>query len=46
VLDELEWKNELAKLSTVDRDRAVNDLVALVAAVDGVLQAHAEADAA
>jgi hypothetical protein len=45
VLDELEWKNEHAKLSPIEHDRAVNDLIALVAAVDGVLQAQAEADA-
>ena len=45
VLDELEWKNEHAKLSPVERDRAVNDLIALVAAVDGILQAQAAADA-
>jgi hypothetical protein len=45
VLDELEWKNEHAKLSPIERERAVNDLIALVAAVDGILQAQAAADA-
>ena len=45
VLDELEWKNEHAKLSPIERDRAVNDLIALVAAVDGILQAQAASDA-
>jgi hypothetical protein len=45
VLDELEWKSEDAKLSPVQRDQAVNDLIALVAAVDGILQAQSAADA-
>jgi hypothetical protein len=45
VLDELEWQNEHAKLSPIERERAVNDLLALVAAVDGILQAQAAADA-
>src|SRR5262245_4004554 len=45
VLDELEWRNEHAKLSPLERDRAVSDLIALVTAVDGILQAQAAADA-
>jgi len=45
VLDELEWKDEHAKLSPDARDQAVNDLIALVAAVDGLLQAQSAADA-
>jgi hypothetical protein len=45
VLDELEWKSEHAKLSIEERDHAVNDLIALVAAVDGILQAQSAADA-
>ena len=45
VLDELEWKDEHAKLSPAERDQAVNDLIALVAAVDGILQAQSAADA-
>jgi hypothetical protein len=45
VLDELEWKGEHAKLSPAERDQAVNDLIALVAAVDGILQAQSAADA-
>jgi hypothetical protein len=45
VLDELEWKNEHAKLSPIELDRAVHDLIALVAAVDGILQAQAASDA-
>jgi hypothetical protein len=45
VLDELEWQDEHAKLSLAERDQAVNDLIALVAAVDGILQAQSAADA-
>ncbi|WP_166359690.1 diiron oxygenase [Pseudomonas akapageensis] len=45
VLDELEWKAEHAKLLPAERDQAVSDLIALVAAVDGILQAQAAADA-
>jgi hypothetical protein len=45
VLDELEWQREHKKLSASELDSAVNDLIALVAAVDGVLQAQAASDA-
>ncbi len=45
VLDELEWKAEHAALSAAERDLAVDDLIALVIAVDGILQAQAMADA-
>jgi hypothetical protein len=45
VLDELEWKQEYARLSPSELDRAVDDLIALVAAVDGILVAQAAADA-
>ncbi|VVP78368.1 hypothetical protein PS934_00460 [Pseudomonas fluorescens] len=45
VLDELEWRDEHAKLSPAERDQAVNDLIALVAAVDAILQAQSAADA-
>ncbi|MDQ3195963.1 MAG: hypothetical protein M3Q32_06225, partial [Pseudomonadota bacterium] len=45
ILDELEWKREDAKLAPGQRDRAVDDLIALVAAVDGILQAQAASDA-
>jgi hypothetical protein len=44
-LDELEWTAEHATLSPSERDKAVDDLIALVAAVDGILQAQSEADA-
>ncbi len=46
VLDELEWVREDAKLSPAERDAAVDDLIALVAGVDGILQAQAGSDAA
>ena len=45
VLDELEWLAEDARVSATDRDRAVSDLIELVAAVDGILQAQSGADA-
>jgi len=45
VLDELEWTDEHARLSPAQRDLAVDDLIALVAAVDGILQAQSAADA-
>jgi hypothetical protein len=44
LIDELEWKREDAKLSAEERDGAVNDLIALVGAVDGILQIQAQAD--
>lgn len=45
ILDELEWVREDARLSAQARDRAVDDLIALVGAVDGLLQMQAGADA-
>jgi hypothetical protein len=44
ILDELEWTRENAKLTAQARDAAVDDLIALVGAVDGILQAQAAAD--
>lgn len=46
ILDELELLREDAKLAPTERDAAVDDLIALVGAVDGILQAQAKADAA
>jgi len=46
ILDELEWRRENANLSAEERDRAVDDLIGLVGAVDGLLQVQAAADAA
>ncbi len=45
ILDELEWRREDAKLAPAERDRAVTELIELVAAVDGILQVQAAADA-
>jgi hypothetical protein len=45
ILDELEWVRENAKLMPQARDAAVDDLIALVRAVDGILQAQSAADA-
>jgi pimeloyl-ACP methyl ester carboxylesterase len=44
ILDELEWKREDAKLTPEARDGAVDDLIALAGAVDGMLQAQAASD--
>jgi hypothetical protein len=45
ILDELEWRRENERLSDEERDRAVDDLIDLVVAVDGILQVQSEADA-
>jgi hypothetical protein len=45
IMDELEWQREDAKLTPAQRDAAVTDLIDLVAAVDGILQMQAAADA-
>jgi hypothetical protein len=45
ILDELEWAREDAKLTPAERDQAVNELIELVGAVDGILQLQAGADA-
>lgn len=45
MLDELEWLREDGRLTPIQRDQAVDDLIGLVAAVDGILQAQARADA-
>src|SRR6476659_7066566 len=45
ILDELEWQREDARLTESERDAAVDDLIALVGAVDGILQAQANVDA-
>jgi hypothetical protein len=44
VLDEMEWQREDAKVTAAERDRGVNDLIDLVAAVDGILQVQSAAD--
>lgn len=45
IIDELEWRREDERLDEAGRDQGVDDLVALIAAVDGILQAQARADA-
>jgi len=45
VIDELEWLREDAKLTSAERDAAIDDLIALVGGVDGILQTQAKADA-
>jgi hypothetical protein len=44
ILDELEWKREDARISIRERDQGVDDLIALVGAVDGIVQAQAKSD--
>ena len=44
ILDEMEFVREDAKLGDAERDAAVDDLIVLVGAVDGILQTQAAAD--
>ena len=44
IVDELEWMSENARLTPAQRDAAVDDLIALVGAVDGIVQAQAASD--
>jgi hypothetical protein len=44
IVDELEWRREDAGLTAAQRDAAVDDLIALVGAVDRILQVQAAAD--
>jgi hypothetical protein len=45
ILDEIEWRSEDARLNAAQRDKAVDELIALVGAVDGICQMQAKADA-
>ncbi|HET7203345.1 MAG TPA: hypothetical protein VFI92_08255 [Steroidobacteraceae bacterium] len=45
MLDELEWVRENSRVTLRQKEQAVTDLIDLVGAVDGILQAQAEADA-
>ena len=45
IMDELEWKRHDATLTPAQRDQAVDEFIELVGAVDGILQAQAQADA-
>jgi hypothetical protein len=44
IMDELEWPREDTKLTPEQRDRAIDEVIELVAAVDGILQAQCAAD--
>jgi hypothetical protein len=44
ILDELEWKRHDTALTVEERDRAVDEFIELVGAVDGILQAQAATD--
>ena len=44
ILDELEWTRENERLAPDERDAAVDDLIALVGAVDGIVCEQAAAD--
>jgi hypothetical protein len=46
ILDELELVRHDSEVSETQRDRAIDEFIELVAAVDGILQAQAKADAA
>src|SRR5262249_29956037 len=46
ILDELEWTRADQNLTPAERDLAVDDFIALVGAVDGILQAQSAADVA
>jgi hypothetical protein len=45
LMDELEWSLEDKKLTSAERGRAIDELIELVTAVDGILQAQSRADA-
>jgi hypothetical protein len=45
ILDEIEWTREHSRLTLRQKEQAVDDLIALVGAVDGILQAQSAADA-
>jgi len=46
IVDEIEWQRADRRLTQRERDQAVADLIALIAAMDGLLQRQAAADAA
>ena len=45
ILDELEWVRADAEVTAEARDRAVDEFIELVAAVDGILRSQAKSDA-
>jgi hypothetical protein len=46
ILDEIEWRAENTRIDHDERDAAMDDLIALLGAVDDILRAQADADAA
>ena len=46
MMDELEWPREDSKLSAEERDQAIDELIAIVVDVDGILQNQSQADVA
>jgi hypothetical protein len=45
ILDEIEWQRENRCIDAAQRDQAVDELISLVAAVDGIVRVQAQADA-
>jgi len=45
IMDELEWPRQDRKLTAAERDSAVDELIEMVADIDGILQAQSSADA-
>ena len=45
IIDEMEWLREDERLDNAQRDQAVDELIGLVGAVDGICQMQAKADA-
>jgi hypothetical protein len=44
MMDELEWPREDSKLAAEERDRAIDELIAMVGDVDGILKGQSAAD--
>lgn len=44
IMDELEWPRADRKLTSAERDQAVDELIAMVADVDGILRSQSSAD--
>ena len=45
IIDEMEWARENERLDAAQRDQAIDDLIGMVGAVDGICQMQAKADA-
>ena len=44
MMDELEWPREDSKITAEERDRAIDELIAIIVNVDGILQNQSAAD--